>query len=119
VAVPWGEVKRLRRGNAEWGLSGDGLERLGLDTLRATAGAALEGGKVLSRAGQGAIAIVFLGEAPVIHAVTAYGQSHDPESPHFADQAPLYARHELRHAPWTAGEIVSRTTVERTVSGPR
>jgi acyl-homoserine-lactone acylase len=119
VAVPWGEVNRLRRGSAEWGLSGDGLSRLGLDTLRATGGPALEGGKIVCRSGQSSPAIVFLGEVPVIHAVTAYGQSHDPESPHYADQAPLFARHELRHAPWTAGEIVSRTTVERTVSGPR
>ena len=119
VAVPWGEVKRLRRGEAEWGLAGDGLGRLGLDTLRSTGGHLVEEKKIASRAGQAALGIVFLGDAPVIYALTAYGQSDDPASPHFGDQAPLYARHEPRPVPWKAGEIVSQTTVERAVSGTR
>lgn len=119
VALPWGEVKRLRRGDLEWGLSGDGLGRLGLDTLRSTGGHVVEEGKILCRGGQSSLGIVFLGEAPVIHAIAAYGQSDDPASAHFADQAPLYARHETRPVPWTAAEIVSRTTSERSVSGPR
>jgi acyl-homoserine-lactone acylase len=120
VAVPWGEVKRLRRGTSEWGLSGDGPERLGLDTLRSAGGAALEGGKIWTSRGQGTTALVFLGaEAPVIHAVRAGGQSADPESPHFADQAPLYARREPRPLPWSSAEIVARTSAERALSGPR
>ncbi len=119
VSVPWGEVKRLRRGGKEWGLSGDGLGRLGLDTLRATAGDQLEGGKLIARGGQSTMGIVFLGEQPVIQAVVALGTSAAPSSPHYVDQAPLYARHELRPVPWTVAEIVAQTSSERTVSGPR
>ena len=37
IQVPWGSIKRLRRGEKEWPLSGDGLGKLSLDALRATA----------------------------------------------------------------------------------
>jgi acyl-homoserine-lactone acylase len=119
VAVPWGEVKRLRRGGREWGLSGDGLQRLGLDTLRSTGGEVLVVGRLMARGGQASLGIVFLGGEPVIQAVSAFGVSADPSSAHFSDQAPLYARHELRPVPWSPAAIVSQTTSERTVAGPR
>ncbi len=102
IAVPWGEIKRLRRGDREWPLSGDGLGRLGLDTLRATAADRLdERGRLIITGGQSNVALVFLGRRPEIHAVVGYGQSNDPISPHFADQAPLYAACRLRRVSWT------------------
>jgi acyl-homoserine-lactone acylase len=120
VAVPWGEIKRLRRGGREWPLSGDGLGRLGLDTLRATAAADLDSQhKLVIGGGQSNIGLVFLGEEPVIHAVVAYGQSNRPGSRHFADQAPLYASHKLRPVPWTEKAVRMQQTEERTIRGPR
>lgn len=115
LAVPWGESHRLRRGGREWGLAGDGL-----DTLRAVEaeGPGVDG-RWIARSGQASTAIVFLGAEPVIHAGAAYGQSADPAGPHYADQAPLFATHELRPVPWTPAEIVSQTSAERTVAGPR
>jgi acyl-homoserine lactone acylase PvdQ len=116
LEVPWGEVKRLRRGGCEWALSGDGLDRLGMDTLRATAGPPLDAdGKLLASGGQSAIGLVFLGERPRIYAVVAYGQRADPTSPHFADQAPLYAGHRLRRVPLTEAEARAKASSAREV----
>ena len=36
IQVPWGSIKRLRRGEKEWPLRGDGLGKPGLDAPRAT-----------------------------------------------------------------------------------
>jgi acyl-homoserine-lactone acylase len=120
LAVPWGELKRLYRAGREWPLSGDGLGRLGLDTLRATAAADLDSQhKLVIGGGQSNIGLVFLGEEPVIHAVVAYGQSNRPGSRHFADQAPLYASHKLRPVPWTEKAVRMQQTEERTIRGPR
>ena len=106
TAVPWGDIKRLRRGTREWPLSGDGLERLGLDTLRATAAGQLDKeNKLIITGGQSTIALVtWTNDRPVIEAIVGYGQSTEPGSPHYADQAPLYADHRLRPVPWTEAE---------------
>ena len=101
-------------------MSGDALGRLGLDTLRATAAADLdEDHKLVIGGGQSTIGLVFLGDAPEIHAVTAYGHSNDPRSPHYADQAPLYASHRLRRVPWTQAQVREQLTAERVISSKR
>lgn len=120
LAVPWGEVKRLYRAGREWPLSGDGLGRLGMDTLRATAADTLSPeNKLVASGGQSTVGIVFLGARPSIHAVTAYGQSGRHESPHYADQAPLYAEHRWRPVPWDEAALLAQVTRERAVSARR
>jgi acyl-homoserine lactone acylase PvdQ len=120
VAVPWGEVKRLYRAGREWPLSGDGLGKLGMDTLRATAADTFDPEhKLVVSGGQSTMGLVFLGERPVIHAVVAYGQSGRHESPHYADQAPLYAEHRLRPVPWDEATLLAQAARERVVVGRR
>jgi acyl-homoserine lactone acylase PvdQ len=120
LAVPWGELKRLYRAGREWPLSGDGLGRLGMDTLRATAADTFSPeNKLVAVGGQSTIGLVFLGERPVIHAVVAYGQSGRHESPHYADQAPLYAEHRLRPVPWDEAALLAQARGERVVAGKR
>ncbi len=120
VAVPWGDVKRLYRAGREWPLSGDGLGRLGMDSLRATAAEQFNPEhKLVATGGQSAVGIVFLGERPEIHAVVAYGQSGLHESPHYADQAALYADHRLRPVPWAEAALLAQSTGERVVVGKR
>lgn len=120
LAVPWGELKRLYRAGLEWPLSGDGLGRLGMDTLRATAADTFSPeNKLVAVGGQSTIGLVFLGERPVIHAVVAYGQSGRHESPHYADQAPLYAEHRLRPVPWDEAALLAQARGERVVAGKR
>ncbi len=106
VAVPWGDIKRLRRGEKEWPLGGDGLGKLGMDSLRATAVDTFNGeGKLIAGNGQCVTSVVQLTNPPTIHAVVAYGQSNKPNSPHFADQAPLYSREHFREVPWTLEQL--------------
>lgn len=106
VAVPWGDIKRLRRGDKEWPLSGDGLGKLGLDTLRATAADELNAEhKLILAGGQCVTTIVLLTDPPTIRSVVAYGQSNHPDSKHFDDQAPLYSAERLRAVPWTLEQV--------------
>lgn len=106
IDVPWGDIKRLRRGDREWPLSGDGLGKRGMDTLRATTIDEFnEEGKLISSGGQCVTSIVLLTSPPTIRAVVAYGQSNDPNSPHFDDQAPLYSEERFREVSWTMEQL--------------
>ncbi|MAV37446.1 MAG: hypothetical protein CMJ59_18550 [Planctomycetaceae bacterium] len=106
VAVAWGDVKRMRRGDVEWPLSGDGLGKLGMDTLRATPADRFDDQhKLIPRGGQCVTTVVELTDPPRIRSVVMYGQSNKPNSPHFADQAPLYANEQLREVPWTLEQL--------------
>ena len=106
LTVPWGDVKRLRRGNQEWPLSGDGLGTLGMDTLRATGGDSFnDQNKLVSKGGQSVTSVVVLTSPPTVRSVVAFGQSNDPASPHFADQAPLYSEERFRKVPWTMEQL--------------
>ncbi|MDP6447831.1 MAG: penicillin acylase family protein, partial [Pirellulaceae bacterium] len=113
VAVPWGEIKRLRRGDKEWPLSGDGLGKLGMDALRATAADTFnDQHKLIPRGGQCVTSIVTLTDPPTIRAVVTYGQSNKPNSKHFADQAPLFSEERFRKVPWTLEQL--RSSIEST-----
>lgn len=106
LSVAWGDVKRLKRGDQQWPLSGDGLGKLGMDTLRATGGDSFnEQGKLVARGGQCVTSVVLLTNPPVVRSVVAYGQSNNPASPHFADQAPLYSEERFRAVPWTMEQL--------------
>lgn len=92
----WGEVNRLVRGETDLPLSG------GADTLRAVYPAAMdESGRLEAAAGDTWIAIVEWDRdasvrADVIH---QFGSAtRDKSSPHFDDQAPLFAAGEWRRA---------------------
>jgi acyl-homoserine lactone acylase PvdQ len=111
IAVPWGEIKRLRRGDQQWPLSGDGLGKLGMDTLRATAADTFnDEHQLIANGGQCVTSVVMLTNPPQIRAVVAYGQSNKPGSPHFADQAPLYSAERLRDVPWTMEQLRPQIT---------
>jgi len=106
VAVPWGDIKRLRRGAGDWPLSGDGLGKLGMDTLRATAADGFnEEHKLVMAGGQCVTSIVVLSDPPTIRSVVAYGQSNQPNSKHYDDQAPLFSSERLREVPWTLDQV--------------
>jgi acyl-homoserine-lactone acylase len=115
VTVKWGDIKRLRRGGSEWPLSGDGLGKLGMDTLRATAADTFnDEHKLIASGGQCVTSVVLLTDPPQIRAVVAYGQSNKPDSPHYADQAPLYSAEQLREVPWTREQLKPQIQSETT-----
>jgi acyl-homoserine-lactone acylase len=68
--------------------------------------------------GSGYVAVVELAPRPRAFSVVPFGQSGDPSSPHYMDQAPLYARGELKPAWFTLGDV-RRNATERYHPGSR
>jgi acyl-homoserine lactone acylase PvdQ len=103
--VPWGEINRFQR------LTGDivqpfadsgaslpvGFTASRWGSLAAFGAASYKGSKRLyGTRGNSFVAIVEFGDSVRARAITAGGQSGDPRSPHFNDQAARYATGHLR-----------------------
>lgn len=91
--VPWGEVNRLRRADVDLGLAG------GPDTLRAVYGFDADDGRLKGVAGDSYILLVEWDREGRVssRSVNPFGSAvQDRRSRHYADQAPLFARQELR-----------------------
>lgn len=103
IDVAWGEVNRLIRGDVNLPLSG------GSDTLRAIYPSEMgDDGYLKAAAGDTWIALVEWDESGAITAdlVHQFGAAtSDSSSPHYADQAPLFAAHKWRKALLTRDEI--------------
>lgn len=84
----WGEVNRLRRGGVDLPVGG------APDTLRAIYGEPDGDGELVARAGDGLFLFVTWEPDGRVHSesIHQFGSAvGDPDSPHYADQAPLYA----------------------------
>jgi len=81
LEVPWGKINRGRRGDTSWPLAGC------QKTLRAigTVGPDESGIRYANR-GQSCPTLVLLKRPITSYSAVPYGQSEDPESPHFTDQ---------------------------------
>jgi acyl-homoserine-lactone acylase len=55
------------------------------------------------------VLLVEFGEVPRAYTVLAYGQTARNDSPHFDDQAALFARGEMKSVAWTDEDIVRNT----------
>jgi acyl-homoserine-lactone acylase len=105
VEVPLGEVQRLRRGAVDLPLGG------GPDVMNA-AYTRREKGHLLGTQGDSYVLLVdFTDAGPRSQSIINYGASSRPESPHFADQAPLFVSRALKPAWRTREEI--RAHLER------
>ena len=107
IDVPWSEVNRLRRGKLDLGLGG------GPDILHAVYGGELEDGRVVASRGDSFVLFVTWDEKGVrSRAISPYGTAiQDESSPHYADQAPLFAKRETRPIWFDEDEI--RAHLER------
>ncbi|GIX07671.1 MAG: 7-beta-(4-carbaxybutanamido)cephalosporanic acid acylase [Candidatus Poribacteria bacterium] len=98
IEVPWAQVFRARRGEESWPL--DGIAgQVGLVTLRAiSAHDPDEQGIMWARGGQLCPTVVQLKAGDVRSwSAVPYGQSEDPNSPHYTDQGRrLYAQRRLK-----------------------
>jgi acyl-homoserine-lactone acylase len=103
--TPWGEINRFQR------LTGDivqpfndsgpsipvGFTSARWGSLASFGARAYKGSKkIYGTSGNSFVAVVEFGDSVRARAVTAGGQSGDPKSPHFNDQAPRYATGDLR-----------------------
>jgi acyl-homoserine-lactone acylase len=108
VDVPWGEVNRLRRGEVDLPLSG------APDVLRAIYGQRSGDGELTGIAGDAYVAVVTFDADGVVHsrAVHQFGSATlDEDSPHYADQSPLFASEQLRDVPFTDEELAAAAVV--------
>lgn len=95
VAVPWSDVCRLRRGSLDLPLWG------GPDALRAIQGQWDDTGHYIAHHGDCHILMVTWPRDGAVRAkgIHQYGAAATvPDSPHYADQAPLFAKGEYRDA---------------------
>ncbi len=90
VDVRWGDVYRVGRSGTgrDWPVSGGSVD--GMATPRAISFDSIEGKKnphLVGHGGQAATQIVQLTNPPKSWSVLPLGESDDPKSPHYADQA--------------------------------
>lgn len=111
--VPWGEVNRMIRGEVNAPLSG------GPDTLRAVYTARVDGtGQHKMTTGDTYIALVEWpapdsanNAAPRASVIHQFGsKTLGEDSPHYDDQAKIFARGEFREALWDREEIEAKAT---------
>jgi len=91
--VPWEDVLRLRRGAVDLGLFG------GPDLLHAVYGRPLDDGRIVGDAGDSYILLVEWDPQGRVssRSIHPYGSATlDATSPHYADQAPLFAAGQLK-----------------------
>jgi len=93
VAVPWSDVNRLMRGNVDLGLGG------GPDVLHAVYGEQLDDGRLHGRQGDSFVMLITWNQSGEVHSrsIHQYGSATlDEDSPHYADQAPLFVNRQLK-----------------------
>ncbi|MBT8489362.1 MAG: penicillin acylase family protein, partial [Gemmatimonadetes bacterium] len=101
--IAWGEVHRVIRGDVDVPVSGcEG----GMGCFRTLSFEETPDGRQAANRGDGWVFVVELGGAePVGRTVLAYGQSNQEDSPHFDDQAAMFAQGEMKVIRWTEADI--------------
>ena len=92
VAVPWGKVHTLKRGKREVAMPG----ALSGDPVMVASDTRFEEKKWRADYGYGFAMVVAFGPTPTAVAMSPFGASEDPESPHYADQLDLLTSRRFR-----------------------
>lgn len=100
--LAWGEVHRLRHGELDLPIGGGPG---GLGTFRVLWFTDDQDGKRKIRGGDGWQFAVEFTDPPRAYSILAYGQSNKPDSPHHADQAPLFARNQMKQVAFSEADI--------------
>ena len=103
--VAWGDVHRIRIGDVDLPIGG-GSGALGC--FRVLNFARSDDGKLVANGGDGWVFAVEFGETPRAYSALAYGQSSDPDSPHHADQAAMFAQNKMKKVAFTETDISSQ-----------
>jgi acyl-homoserine-lactone acylase len=100
--VAWGDVHRVRRGSVDVPVGGcSGM----LGCFRVLSFRDVEDGKREVIGGDGWVLAVEFTDPVRAYSVLAYGQSNRADSPHFSDQAELFARNQMKRVAFTEAEI--------------
>jgi penicillin amidase len=120
--VPWGEINRLQRvhtSGTEEPYS-DAKPSVPVPAVPSFAGAIFTFGsrevpgekRMYGTVGDTYVSVVDFAKTPIARSLLVNGESADPKSPHFTDQAPLYSKGEFKDAWFTKGAL--RSHIERT-----
>lgn len=118
IRVPWGNVHRFRRGEKSWPLPG--VAKHGLVTLRAVGGRDPdEHGIIYGDHGQFCTTLILLKQPVRSYSAFPFGQSEDPDSPHYTDQAEkLYSKGLLKPTWYQKEELLKHIESEKTLNIP-
>jgi acyl-homoserine-lactone acylase len=116
LAVPWGDVHRLRRGKLDVPVGGfiseyregwRGGQFGDFGSFRVIRYEPDKDGKFVARGGDSYILAVEFTTPPTAYSVVAYSQSDDPQSPHHTDQSELFAAQKWKRAWFTEEDIAA------------
>ena len=125
--VPWGEINRFQRLSGAIDLEyDDDAPSLAVGMANSRWGALADFGakrregtrRLYGDNGNSFVAVVEFGDKVKAKSILVGGQSNDPDSPHFDDQAPLYAEQEFKEVAYYR-EDVERRAQERYRPGQR
>ena len=106
VDAPWGDFMRVRRGAVDVPVGGcAGV----MGCFRVLNFEQQPDGKYAVNGGDGWVLAVEFGAVPRAYSVLAYGQSNKPESPHFSDQAALFAAGRMKKVAFTEADVHKTT----------
>ena len=109
IGVAWGEVHRVRRGAVDEPVGGCAGALGCFRVINFTTDA---DGRRVASGGDGWVLAVEFTSPPRAYSVLAYGESNKERSPHFADQAALFAHGEMKPVAFTRSDV-ERQAVRR------
>ncbi|MEJ2203324.1 MAG: penicillin acylase family protein [Gemmatimonadota bacterium] len=113
--VPWGDVHRVIRGRVDEPVAGcEGT----LGCFRTLSFEQREDGRLAANRGDGWILAVEFGDVPRAYSILAYGQSSREGSPHYDDQAAMFARGRMKSVAFTNEQIAAAAVRRYRPGGP-
>ena len=105
VDVTWGEVHRVVRGDVDAPVAGCPAT---LGCFRVLSFEMTDDRRLAANRGDAWVLLVEFGDTPRAWSVLAYGESNREGTPHFDDQAGLFAGEQFKPVAWTEAEIAAR-----------
>lgn len=117
--VPWGTTVRLKREEKTWPVSG-GTFGNGISVLRAAGGRLSEDtGVTTVNRGQSCCMVVELSDPIQSFSILPWGESDDPDSPHFIDQAEkLFSKSKFKSTFFQKEELLKNLESEKNILIP-
>ena len=101
--IRWGNIHRLRRGSVDTDIGGADL----MDPLNLIVKGDRERRTWYAAGGHAFVMVTHMTEPVETFTVVPFGSSERPDSPHYADQVPLFARSKLKKAWFTEKDVLS------------